>query len=340
MKLGDDKKMKLIKRSTHYINVSEFNADWLSDRVIKSEYPGQFEKQLIYVNTDDWKKFIDIMTPELKDLYERLYNVTAVAIMSASRVQREGFDVENIPLAEEGAMCIAHPLVEQVYDYATGKFVVRYTNEYLQNNYVPDRCVYTSIIEAYGEAFDNEVAKYKGGKCGSKKKFFRLTYESLYEFFHGRYLWGEADWRLSLNKARKFYDEFKLDLVVIGVNNEVFWTTRGDERKKKKNGVTPQTHYVLLHDRHVYTTTVNYQLINNVVWYRENPPPAEMPKTRYRLSREKFNASEWTCGAPSYRTVDMLRPTHFRHESARRIKHHRHLTCNYMRAQLLVPEPV
>ena len=82
------------------------------------------------------------------------------------------------------------------------------TNQ-LNDEHKQNACVYTSLIKIYGSTI----------KINQK----RMSYNNLYQFFHGKKYIENADLGLSIEQLKKFFETFNLHCTLLDGQNKIFY---------------------------------------------------------------------------------------------------------------------
>jgi len=132
-------------------------------------------------------------------------------------------------------------------------------NSYVSTNQKANACFYDIILNTYKDA----IEKLKDSK-GYKVYNFEMTYASLLRFFNEEECQDLNDEELdkimndkmplTLNKSKKFFEKFHLNLCVINPNNKIIFKY---ESEKVNKDIFPNTLNLIYHNNHVYPVTIN-----------------------------------------------------------------------------------
>ena len=127
-------------------------------------------------------------------------------------------------------------------------------------------CCYDIIIDTMGKAF----SRLKEGPPSERRHVDvvidrlkrRASYKWLYAFFHGSEKeFDPSDMGLTLDLFRKFFEAFKLNLVVMDVAGRVNREASYFPEKTDENGLTPVTIFVLQHNKHLFLINQNLNML-------------------------------------------------------------------------------
>jgi len=154
-------------------------------------------------------------------------------------------------------------------------------NEYLEKNYKKDSCIYTTIINAYKNAF---MKAQQNGRYVN----FDLTYESLWNIIHPD---KEYDSKKALKdtvlNATRFFEHFKLKFYCIDINYKVIHKYIPESINKHLN---PRSFFVLVHNNHCYEINSELDRLEKIVSdIDENDFDIKEPSNNFYFSQ--FNKS-------------------------------------------------
>lgn len=146
--------------------------------------------------------------------------------------------------------------------------------DYIKENFIPDSCVYTVIINKFYNKF-NTI------KSDGKRAYKELTYEYLAEIFNKK-LNPQGDNPINLSEAKTlFFERFKFaGLYVYDVYNRCIYK---HEPIDKTNSMSLR---VILHNKHLYTINDNVkslQQLTNEIDYSDDQKSSMVVSNKYKI---------------------------------------------------------
>jgi len=132
------------------------------------------------------------------------------------------------------------------YDYNKNMnlFKSQYKSKYIQENYRPNSCWASLILDVYKEPFEKY---YK--PSNKNKNPMKLTYETLHKIFKPDEPLKPSENGYNFNHIVKFFKLYNLGVYMLDVNLNV---REYYEPQNRHKDISPNTLYVVFHDRHIY----------------------------------------------------------------------------------------
>jgi hypothetical protein len=206
-----------------------------------------------------------VLIPSNERLYNFLFNMLSNAVLIyfnayeiitiQQPVINEDIQIEEDLLGNDAStLYINNKFISTIYNNDNKCLNFPYQSQYIKDNYIPNACLYSIIIDTYKEKFIGYNT-------------FVLTYENLYNYINSKksncnYKFDKSDsnkecLKISLNTDFKdtlknfkcFFEEFKLGLEVININNKIIYEYKP---KSVNHHISPCVLKLLLHNNHVY----------------------------------------------------------------------------------------
>jgi hypothetical protein len=170
-----------------------------------------------------------------------------IKILNIEAKQRHNYKIGNQLLERDGVEFINNPYIDYKFNGNDKQWKPNYTSKYILDNYRPNACLYSIIIDTWGKSFNHERLK--------KHKLFNMTYASLYRYIHKEDPTPTSSYALSLDTLKeRFLDKFQIQVIAIDVNCNIVWTA---DYEKPYPFIRPNPLFILVHNSHVYKLTAD-----------------------------------------------------------------------------------
>jgi hypothetical protein len=127
-----------------------------------------------------------------------------------------------------------------------------YDNEYLKREYKKNSCVFSQIIQCYGNSFNKD-----------RHKKINLTYEYVWNIIFPNKQYDETSaMGASIEDCMRFFNHFKLNCVFLNINNEIINKIKHTSPTKDIN---PRTAFFIIHNKHCYLLNNNLAKLHQIV---------------------------------------------------------------------------